>query len=115
MATDRKRGQTPGRERGQTPKRGQALTELAVGMFALALVVSLLVSFTAVIIRGLDQQRTVRADAGRQALELQGEGVYCTASKNATVEVEPLAAEYIFGKESVNVREKVSLPPMGLK
>lgn len=97
-------------------RRGQAFTELAVGMLALALVLAGLFSFTSYILSSLDQQRTVRAKAGRNALNTCGcDESYVSASEQDAVTVEPMAAEYIFGTEEVPVKEEVHLPPMGLE
>ena len=76
-------------------KRGQALMELAVGMFALALVVSALAGFAVYIAKSLRSQNTVRSSF---------------KSSDTTVEVDKFAAEWIFGKEKMDVREKVVMP-----
>lgn len=94
-------------------RRGQALVELAVGMFALALVAASLIGFTAYIISSLDMQRDLRADAGRPALAaVGGDGSFVSKSDHDTVEVEPLAAEYVFGSTEVEVKEEVHIPAM---
>jgi hypothetical protein len=93
---DIERGQTL-KIRGQTPtRRGQALMELAVGMFALALVVSALTGFAVYIAKSLRSQNSVRSSS---------------KSSDATVEVEAFAAEWIFGREKLNVGEKAVMPP----
>ena len=96
-----------------TERKGQAFVELALGMFALALVASALFGFTAYILKSLEMQRDLRADAGRVALE-RGGGDESFSSKlsHRVVEVDPLAADYIFGKGKVNVREEVHIPDM---
>lgn len=76
-------------------RRGQALMELAVGMFALALVVSALAGFAVYIAKSLRSQNTARSSA---------------QSPDTTVEVDRFAAEWIFGKEKMDVREKVVMP-----
>ena len=82
---------------GQTPmKRGQALMELAVGMFALALVVSALTGFAVYIAKSLRSQNSVRSSS---------------KSSDTTVEVGAFAADWIFGKEKMKVEEKVAMPP----
>lgn len=91
---------------------GQAMIELALGMFALALVLAALFGFAAYILSSLDMQRTVRRDAGVKALNGFGTG-YATATKRDTVEFEPLACEYIVGSEQLPVKETVEMPSMG--
>jgi hypothetical protein len=78
-----------------TSRRGQALMELAVGMFALALVVSALAGFAVYIAKSLRSQNSVRSSS---------------KSSDTTVEVDSFAAEWIFGKEKMDVREKVVMP-----
>ena len=93
--------------------RGQAFVELALGMLALALVLSALFGFTTYILSSLRMQRHLRADAGRAALNAAGsEETYSTKIDNDTVEVEPLAATYIFGSSEVEVKEEVHMPSM---
>ena len=97
MATDRLR-------------RGQAFAELAVGMFALALVASALFGFSTYILSSLRMQRELRAKAGTKALT--SFGGYSSAADGDTVTVEPLAAEYIFGSGEIKVKEEVHIPGM---
>ena len=92
---------------------GQAFVELALGMFALALVLSALFGFTTYILSSLKMQRNIRADAGRGALNAGGgEESYSSKIADDTVEVEPLAATYIFGSSEVEVKEEVHIPSM---
>ena len=91
---------------------GQAMIELALGMFALALVLAALFGFAAYILSSLDMQRTIRREAGVKALNGFGTG-YATAAKRDTVEFEPLACEYIVGSEQLPVKESVEMPDMG--
>ena len=93
--------------------RGQALMELAVGMFALSLVIAALITFTFYIIYSLDMQRTVRREAGVRAIQTSGNG-FSSSSKNDSIEVDSLAAEYIFGKEKISISEKVQMPAMSI-
>ena len=94
-------------------RRGQAFVELALGMLALALVLSALFGFTAYILSSLKMQRHLRADAGRGALNAGGgEESYSSKIADDTVEVEPLAATYIFGSSEVEVKEEVHIPAM---
>ncbi len=95
-------------------RRGQAFMELAMGMFALALALAATFGFIECILSSLEIQRSLRAKAGRVALTAAGgEEAFVSASDSGTVFVEPLAAEYIFGSEEVEVREEVHLPAMG--
>ena len=92
---------------------GQAFIELALGMLALALVLSALFGFTAYILSSLKMQRDIRVDAGRGALNSGGgEESYSSKVADDTVEVEPLAATYIFGSSEVEVKEEVHIPSM---
>ncbi|MCR5414334.1 MAG: hypothetical protein K6F50_06365 [Kiritimatiellae bacterium] len=98
-----------------TERRGQALVELAVGLLAVSLVLSGLFAFTRYIIAAMDNQRTIRAEAGVPALNAHGaDGAYSSAVKSATVEVPEQAAETVFGATSVEIRDEVHLPVMGL-
>ncbi len=95
-------------------RRGQAFMELAMGMLALALVLAGAFGFIEYTLCSLEIQRSLRAEAGRSALVSSGsEEAYVSASDSDTVLVEPLAAEYIFGTEEVEVKEEVHLPVMG--
>ncbi len=95
-------------------RRGQAFMELAVGMLTLALVLAATFGFLEYILSSLEIQRSLRAQAGRTALTAGGgDGTFVTATDSATVTLEPLAADYIFGSEEVSVKEDVHLPPMG--
>ena len=92
-------------------RNGQAFVEMAIGMLALALVLSALFGFADCILRSLDQQRRLRAEAGMSAMgSIGGDGSFASAADADTVEVEPLAAEYIFGTQSVRVEESVHIP-----
>ena len=92
---------------------GQAFVELALGMLALALVLSALFGFTTYILSSLKMQRHLRADAGRGALNSGGgEESYSSKTAADTVEVEPLAATYIFGSSEVEIKEEVHIPAM---
>lgn len=96
-----------------TERKGQAFMEMAIGMFALALVLSALFGFTSYILSSLEMQSELRADAGRAALGAGGgDEAYSSRIENHTVEVEPFAAEYVFGTTEVEVREEVHIPAM---
>ncbi len=90
--------------------RAQALVELAFGMFALALVLSALFAFATYVVKSLDVQREVRAEAGRSALSSSANGA--TSVKNDEATFDSLATDYVFGSESVKIKEKVYLPPL---
>ena len=76
-------------------KHGQAMMELAMGMFAFALVVSALVAFSSVIVKSLKMQNSLRTGA---------------SSQHAEVEVGDFAARHIFGSSSLRLHEKVEMP-----
>jgi hypothetical protein len=94
-----------------TERRGQAFVELACGMFALALVLSAVFSFIRGVAASLDRHRTLRARAGCAALV--SNGGYASASAEASVTVEPLAADYLFGRREIRLREEVHMPATG--
>lgn len=107
---------TEGRAMGTEFRRGQALIEMAMGMFALALVLASLFGFIAYIVTSLDMHRDLRADAGRAALNSVGMGEsYSSKISKDTVEIEPFAAEYVFGSQEIEVKEEVHLPSMGIQ
>ncbi len=92
---------------------GQAFVEMAIGMLALALVLSALFGFTSYILKSLDIQRDLRAEVGVSALNAGGgDESYCSKISHGSVETEPLAATYIFGSTEVKVREEVHIPAM---
>lgn len=97
-------------------EKGQAMVELAVGMFALVLVVSALSSFAVYIVKGLEAERHVRAEAGKDAILISDTSerpAFRFADRVEPMEVDSLSAKYLFGTEKVSVRESVYLPPMG--
>jgi hypothetical protein len=71
--------------------------ELAVGMFALALVVSALTGFAVYIAKSLRSQNSARSSS---------------PSSETTVKFDSFAAKWIFGKESISVKEKLTMPSM---
>lgn len=77
-------------------RRAQALIELVIGIFALTLVVSALCGFAVYIVQSLRMQNTLRTGA---------------SSQHGHVEVDALAAKYIFGSDRLNIHEKVVMPP----
>lgn len=95
-----------------TKRRGQALIELALGMFALALVFSALFAFATYIVQSLNAQRTVRAAAGKSALSSSTSGATRTETAEATFDA--VAADYIFGSNRLKIKETVYIPPLTL-
>lgn len=81
-----------------TKRRGQALMELAVGMFALALVVSALCVFALYVAKSLRAQNELRKGNGG------------TSSRSDTVEVGDFAAANFTGTPVLKIEEKVVLP-----
>ena len=76
-------------------RRGQALMELATGMFALALVVSMLCGFVFYIAKSLRMQNSIRTGS---------------SSQSDRVEFSGLAARYVFGADSLTIKENVAMP-----
>ena len=76
-------------------RRGQALIELAVGLFALALVTSALCGFAAYIAKSLKMQNSLRVGA---------------SSQRDSVEISEFASKYVFGTDTLTIREKVVMP-----
>lgn len=70
--------------------RGQALMELAVGIFALALVTSLLCLFVVYIAKSLEIQNQIRCR---------------TAVYSAKVRVDAFVEEYVTGTDVLHVKE----------
>ena len=96
-------------------KRGQALVELANGLFAFALVVSALIGFGQCIVASLDLRRTVRAEAGRSAFGSNGgDGAFSSVKRTKAVSVSPLAADAVFGTQTVRMTEESHIPHMSL-
>lgn len=77
-----------------TSHKGQALVELAVGMLALALVVSALCGFALYISKSLEIQNKLRVGGKR----------------SETVDVSGPMAQYLFGVEKLKASEKLSWP-----
>lgn len=100
---------------GIKASRGQALVELAVGMFVVALVLGGLLAFGKYIVESLDAQRTMRAEAGERALgSVGGDDAYSSSSLRMTITVSPMAADHIFGSTEVEVKEDVHIPVTGI-
>ena len=71
-------------------RRGQALVEVAVGMFALALVVSALCGFAHYVTKSLKVQNKLRVGG----------------ASHDTVDVSGPMAKYLFGVETLKISEK---------
>lgn len=80
-------------------KKGQALMELAVGLFALALIVSALSGFAVYISKSLKIQNAIRVGASSQEDE---------------VRLSDFGAQYVFGRDTLKIRKKVHLPLTGV-
>jgi len=94
-------------------RKAQAMVELAIGMFALVLVLSAMLAFGAYIVRSLDIGRTLRAQAGRKALAANGSGrEYSTASAADEVELDSFAAAYLAGAGKLQIKETVNITNM---
>lgn len=95
-------------------RRGQAFYELMLGLLALTLIAATLFAFTEYIVASLKIQRNLRAKAGTGAMwSIGGDGTFSSASDVKSVSVSSLAAEHVFGKGTVVVREEVHIPNMG--
>ena len=81
-------------------RRGQALMELAVGLFALALVVSALCGFAIYIVKSLRAQNGLRSGGG-------------TSTKSDEVVVGDFESRYVFGRDVLKIDAKVQLPERG--
>ena len=106
---------TAGARRGGrgAARGGQAFIELSIGMLVLALVMSALFSFASYIITSLDLQRSLRVKAGKKALVATGaSGSFSSAEAKETITVEPVAGEYFFNSQDVEIKESVYLPQM---
>lgn len=77
-------------------RRGQAMMEFTVGLFALALVVSALCGFAVYIAKSLKMQNSLRTGA---------------SSQHDSMEVGEFAATYLFGTETIQIHERVRMPP----
>ena len=83
---------------GRTSRRGQALMELAVGMFALALVVSALCGFAEYIAKSLRAQNELRSRPG-------------SSERSDLFEVQSTFSEkYLFGGLVLEIKERVVMP-----
>ena len=76
-------------------RRGQAMVELAAGMFALALVVSALCWFSIYIVKSLRMQNSLRLG---------------NSSQSDTIKFDNFASKYVFGTEALKIKEDVAMP-----
>ena len=76
-------------------RRGQAMVELAAGMFALALVVSALCWFSIYIVKSLRMQNSLRLG---------------NSSQSDTIKFDNFASKYVFGTEALKIKEGVAMP-----
>lgn len=84
------------RDPASVSRSGQAIIELAIGMFTLILVVSALAAFTFYIVGSLRAQNSVRSSS---------------VHADNSVEVDEFAAEWFFGgRRTMDVSEKVVMP-----
>lgn len=96
-------------------RKAQALMELAIGMLAFALVISALIAFSDYIVKGLKLHQEARSHAGVSAVNSASESIsYSSYQKAENVDVDPIAAEYIFGSKKVNIKEQVYIPKAGI-
>lgn len=82
-------------------RRGQALMELAIGMFAIAMVTSALCGFAMLIAKSLTLQNSMRKEIGSNG---------GTSSKSDVVEIDGFASRYVFGSETLMFHKKVVMP-----
>ncbi len=95
-------------------RKGQAFLELTIGLFALVLVIVAALGFQDYILTSLEIHRTMRARVGGAALGAIGDSQsYISATESDAIEVEPIAATYIFGKAQIKLQEEIHMPAMG--
>lgn len=80
-------------------RRGQAMMEMAIGMFALALIVSVLCAFAIYFVKSLRVQNSLRSSAPQPSGEKVPLGDFLYP---------------ILGKHHLFVEERVSMPPTSL-
>ena len=76
-------------------RRAQAMVELAVGMFAVVLVISAVTLFTVYIVRSLRVQNTARGASPEPA---------------EPVEVDGFAEKFFTGTKTLSTKERVAIP-----
>ena len=120
-------------------RSGQAMVEFALGLFALALILSALLAFGAIIPKTTRLQSEVRRAAGRSAearggssdgalpvrilenLPVGARGISAvelvTEQRHETVDLTQFAAEWLFpanGDNEFRIHEEASMPAMGV-
>lgn len=95
-------------------RKAQALIELAVGMFVIALVLTTIFAYIDVIVNFLDIQRNLRVRSGVAGLSsLSGKGLHLkNAKEKTTVEVDAYPARFVFGTDSVSIEARAAMPEM---
>ena len=100
-------------------RRGQAMYEMAIGMFLLVLMAGAVFAFGEIMLTSLEQQDRIREEAGRKALDSYAPPDvrvrFSSSHGNDTVEVEPIAAEYFFNSQDIKVQNEVHIPVMSLE
>ena len=100
-------------------RRGQAMYEMAIGMFLLVLMAGALFSFGEIVLTSLDQQDRIREEAGRKALDSFAPDEvrvrFVSSHGNDAVTVEPIAAEYFFDSQEIKVQNEVHMPVMAME
>ena len=79
---------------------GQALIELAVGMLALAILVSALCAFAVYIARSLEVQNSLRGPEPKM---------------NKPVKLDDFAVRHFAGKDHIKMEEKAVMPPLEVR
>lgn len=77
-------------------RRGQAMMELAMGMFAVALVVAMLCTFATYIVKSLRVQNAARSSRSEPAGSVETDGFFAET----------------LGVKSLSIREKAAIPRM---
>lgn len=80
-------------------RRGQAMVELAVGMFAVALVISAVTLFTVYIVRSLRLQNSARGSSPEPA---------------EPVELDEFSEKFFTGTKTLSTKERVAIPPTAI-
>lgn len=81
-------------------RRGQAMMELAVGMLALAILVSALCAFAVYIARSLEVQNSLRGPEPKM---------------NKPVKLDDFAVRHFAGKDHIKMEEKAVMPPLEVR
>ena len=81
-------------------RKGQAMMELAVGMLALAILVSALCAFAVYIARSLEVQNSLRGPEPKM---------------NKPVKLDDFAVRHFAGKDQIKMEEKAVMPPLEVR